>query len=296
MYISSKINSIIKAIRKKIFRSSIVKSTNQKQMPVNQNIRRFQESITKELIITKDRVRDLIGNANWGEDGVYKEAILRKVISQFLPTNLNIGTGFILRNDDNINGDNGTTSTQLDIIIYDNKTPVIFKQGDFIITTADSVRAIIEVKTNIINYGAGNDNALNRIAEKINRLRAFPNFVDQSSRKIFIGVFSFEYEANFEADRVNEALILSNGLINHLSLGPNKFIRYWENTNNLVPPLEYTGRCYIKYNLQNLSFSYFISNLLHICADEDPVQRYWFSFPITGTKELHRIEPVVELS
>ena len=35
-----------------------------------QNIMRFQQSITRELKVTKDRVRDLIGDANWGEDGL----------------------------------------------------------------------------------------------------------------------------------------------------------------------------------------------------------------------------------
>ena len=264
-------------------------------MPISQNIKRFQESITKELSLTKDRVRDLIGSANWGEDGMYKEAILRKTISQFLPTNLNIGTGFILRNDDNVHGLNGITSSQLDIIIYNSKTPVIFKEGDFIILTEDAVRAVIEVKTKITNYSQDNDNSLNNIVAKLNRLRDFPTFNDPFKRKKFVGLFCFEYDANFTADRIEEALKESNGLLNHVSLGPDKFIRYWENTNNLNPPLEYDGRCYVRYNLTNLSFSYFISNLLHICSDEDPEERYWFSFPISGTKEQMRIEPIIEL-
>jgi hypothetical protein len=264
-------------------------------MPISQNIKRFQESITKELTLTKDRVRDLIGNANWGEDGMYKEAILRKTISQFLPTNLNIGTGFILRNDDNVNGLNGITSSQLDIIIYDSKTPVIFKEGDFIILTEDAVRAVIEVKTKIINYSQDNDNSLNKIVSKLNRLRDFPTFINPINRKKFVGLFCFEYEANYSANRIEDALKESNGLINHISLGPDKFIRYWENTYNLDPPLEHKGRCYIKYNLLDLSFSYFISNLLHICSDDDPDQRYWFSFPIAGTKEQMRLEPIIEL-
>lgn len=62
-------------------------------MPI-QNIKDFQKSINRELTLTKDRVEFLIGNANWGDVGRYKEAILRKTISQFLPSNLKIGTGF----------------------------------------------------------------------------------------------------------------------------------------------------------------------------------------------------------
>lgn len=57
----------------------------------------FQKSINKELQIVKDRVRNLIGRANWGDEGAYKEAILRNVISQYLPKNLSIGNGYILK-------------------------------------------------------------------------------------------------------------------------------------------------------------------------------------------------------
>jgi hypothetical protein len=261
-----------------------------------QNIKRFQESITNELKITKDRVRDLIGAANWGDDGRYKEAILRKTISQFLPSNLNIGTGFILGNDDHEFGQDGKISSQLDLIVYENKTPLIFREGDFIILTENAVRAIIEVKTKIINYSANGENSLNKIITKLNRLRDFDTFNSlRNQRKKFVGIFSFEYDQEFTHDRVQEALLQSNGLVNHISLGPDKFIRYWKNTVGLNPPIQYNGRCYIRYNLLSLSFSYFISNLLHIVADEDPVERYWFSFPIEGTKEQFRVEPIIEL-
>ncbi len=113
----------------------------------------------------------------------------------------------------------------------------------------------------------------------------------------FIGIFSYEYDQNFSDTHVYNALKQSNGLVNHISLGPNKFIKYWEDTNGLNPSIKYNGRCYIRYDLKNLSFSYFISNLLHIVSDEDPVERYWFSFPIEGTKENHRAEtnPIIKL-
>ncbi|WP_026473238.1 DUF6602 domain-containing protein [Alkaliflexus imshenetskii] len=263
-----------------------------------QNIKNFQKSITRELTLTKDRVEFLIGNANWGEVGRFKEAILRKTISQFLPSNLKIGTGFIIGNSDHQFGRNGQISSQLDIIIYEDKSPVIFREGDFVIITENAVRAVIEVKTKVINYGNDQDNALNNIVSKINRLRDFETFnpIGEHKKK-FIGIFSYDYEQDFSNERIDEALRISNGVVNHISLGPNKFIRYWENTIGLDPIPEYQGRCYIRYNLTDLSFSYFISNLLHIVADEDPVERYWFSFPIEGTKERHRAEtrPIIEL-
>lgn len=262
-----------------------------------QNLLRFQESVNKELEVTKDRVRDLIGSANWGEEGRYKEAILRKVISQFLPSNLHLGTGFILAKNDNSSGEQGSmVSRQLDLIVYEGKTPLIFREGDFVILTEDAVRAVIEVKTKVTNFSERNSSALNKIAEKLNRLREFQSFAPTlHRRKKFVGIFSYDYSDSFMHQRVEDMLRNSDGLINHISLGPHKFIRYWEDTKGLNPPVNYDGRCYIRYNLQDLSFSYFISNLLHIVADEEPIQRYWFSFPIVGTKEQYRQEPIIEL-
>ncbi|OQX51685.1 MAG: hypothetical protein B5M53_10660, partial [Candidatus Cloacimonas sp. 4484_209] len=76
----------------------------------------FQKSITKELDIIKNRVRNLIGNTHWEEEGRYKEAILRNVIKRLLPSNLSIGTGFVIKK----NNGNTQISNQIDIIIYDN--------------------------------------------------------------------------------------------------------------------------------------------------------------------------------
>jgi hypothetical protein len=261
-----------------------------------QNVLRFQESITQELLITKDRVRDLIGPANWGEEGRYKEAILRKIISQFLPGNLSIGTGFIISNEDHQHGTLGSISKQLDILIYDTSIPVVFKEGDFVIVTEDAVRGVIEVKATMINYSATAKHALNNILSKLDGLREFLSFIPSPHRrKRFVGVFAFNYGENFESEQIVNSVRLSNGLVNHISLGPDNFIRYWPDTADLQPPTHHLGRCYSRYVLQGLSFSYFISNLLHIVSDDDPTKRYWFSFPIAGTKEQHRIDPVIAL-
>ncbi|KQO21249.1 hypothetical protein ASF10_14110 [Flavobacterium sp. Leaf82] len=266
-----------------------------------QRIRDFQKSITKELILTKDRVEFLIGNANWGEVGRYKEAILRKSISQFLPSNLKLGTGFIIGNNDLINGQEPRTSSQLDIIIYDDNLPVLFREGDFVIVTENSVRGVIEVKSTVTNYSNPQgqnpqDNALNIIIDKFNRLQQFQTFNPIGNhRKKFVGIFSYNYNQDIMAENINDALRSSNGVVNHISLGPNTFIRYWESTAHLQPPTNHEGRSYIKYNIRDLSFSYFISNLLHIVSDNELLERYWFSFPIEGTKEIHRINPIVEL-
>lgn len=260
-----------------------------------QDILSFQKSITQELITIKNRVRNIIDDANWAEEGRYKEAILKKVISSFLPGNLSIATGFIVRNDDHFAGQNGMISTQLDLIVYDNAIPVVFKEGDFVIVLDNAVRGIIEVKSKIINHGVAK-HSLNSILAKFNDLRTFPALVPAPDRrKIFMGVFSYDYDGDFESDQVSTALAISTGFVNHISLGQHKFIRFWRTTHNLIPPLNAPGPCYIKYHIETLSFSYFISNLLHIVSNDDPGERYWFSFPINGTKERHRVGDPIEV-
>lgn len=73
-------------------------------------------------------------------------------LKRILPQNVSVGTGFIQGNKD--------MSTQIDIIIYDNTFPVLFSEGDFIVTVPENVVAIIEVKTKIHNYN------LNKIIKK----------------------------------------------------------------------------------------------------------------------------------
>lgn len=57
----------------------------------------YQQSISKELMSIKDRVRNFIDNHHWGEDGRYKEIILSHVLRQHLPKGISVGTGFVVK-------------------------------------------------------------------------------------------------------------------------------------------------------------------------------------------------------
>lgn len=180
----------------------------------------FQRSITRELTETKNRVRNLIADANWGEEGRYKEAILKKIIKRFLPSNISIGTGFILKARGDLFGHipwrdykrEIEISRQIDIILYDNTCPTLFSEGDFIITTAPNVKGIIEVKTDI---------------HKLNQ-RKIQQLIDNSiingkiiNSNIFHGVFSFDYSGDINSNSIRELLTNMQGYVNHLSFGPN---------------------------------------------------------------------------
>ena len=239
------------------------------------DVKKFQKSITKELDTVKDRVRNLIGSSHWGEEGKYKEAILRNVIRRFLPANLSLGTGFVIRKYNN----RTQISNQIDIIVYDNTIPVLFSEGDFVITTYKNVKAIIEVKTKIRN---------SNLQEIIEKAKENGKLI---VKEAFNGIFSYEYDDNINSSYVDDVLKSTKGHVNHLSLGKDIFIRFWkkEDRNRLSPPvINCEGDFYNIYKLEGLSFSYFISNLLDMACSEKLDDRWWFLFPIEGTKEVHR--------
>jgi hypothetical protein len=245
----------------------------------------FQKTISKELDIVKNRVRYLIDDANWAEEGRYKEAILKGVIKRFLPDNLSIGTGFICKINDIHSKE---ISKQIDLIIYDNTSPVLFKEGDFIVTTEKNVRGIIEVKSTID-------------IPKLRLVQAFFNDLDRfrsisKNKKIFKGLFSYNNLINAtNNENLEEILIQLKDKINHLSLDKDKFIRYWPagSGEKLYPRVEHQGAFFNVYNIPDLSFSYFISNCVHMVCDGKLNDRYGFSFPIPDTKEVGRVKTII---
>lgn len=258
---------------------------------------RFQRSITEELEVVKNRVRDLVGNANWGEEGRYKESILTRAIESQLPQHISIGTGFIMKKTENPddNQDNHfILSKQHDIILYDNRIPLIMKYGDFIIAIPNSVRGVIEVKSNL---SPGKFRNAFRFLEN-----SLKNLFNEYNNK-FIGLFSFDFRRdtdhlyNIESKNIIETLENSKGIVNHISLGERYFIRFWEHNQGLLldPPIITENNFYNIYQINFLSYSYFISNILHrTCSDLD--ERYWHSFPINKEGNRRRIVEIIDVN
>lgn len=227
------------------------------------DIKEFHMSTSRELDTIKNRVRNLIGDTNWGDEGRYKEVVLKNIIRKFLPGHYGIGTGFVVKEN---SGQSHHISKQIDLIIYDTSLPLLFSEGDFIITTPAPVLGIIEVKTNIENLD------IRKVIEKANEIG---RFVYEGKiivpKPLFNGIFSYEgYHDNYPDsidNRIRESAsayksIISNAklyLVNHISLNKNCFIKYWWGSRHR----------YSLYQLRDLSFSYFISNLMHFITEKD---------------------------
>lgn len=137
------------------------------------------------------------GSQHKGEDGRYVEDLVREYLTRFLPKDLEVLTGFILRpavktglTGNERNSENDTSSTQLDIIVYDSGVyPVFQRFGNSVIVPPEGVVAIISVKKHL------NDKDISVEAEKLYqasvlcRTQSSPNSSDKV-RGPFLGLVS----------------------------------------------------------------------------------------------------------
>ena len=236
----------------------------------------YQKSISKELLTIKDRVRCFIKDHHWGEDGRYKEIILSHVLREHLPLNVSVGTGFVINSE--------KRTRQIDIIIYRNDYPLLFKQDDFVIASPESVLGIIEVKSRIES---------GRLGEIIDRSTDNGKII---GKEIFNGIFGFESD-NFsiQGERIKRSLEGSKGNVNYLCLGKDRFVKYWDKNDSASEKKQK----YVSYRITDLAVGYFISNLVedvYISLHEKGISETMKScfYPIENTKEAYK-EEIVEL-
>lgn len=247
---------------------------------------RFLRSTSKEIMAVKDRVRYLINDANWAEEGRYKEVILSEILRSFLPERYGIGTGFAICQND-------TITSQIDIIIYDKfkkeNNAEILKKGNFVIVESKSVVGIIEVKSSFDSNIFSQRNANNQNAiEKLLKNKAKIN------KNIFAGIFAFSRANNYQIETIHsnlkECLQTSNIALDCISFDENYFMKFWEAN---LPDETYKRKHYSFYELHDLSFGYFISNVvehLRLWTTKKPLSQDELKrlYPLIGSKQQYR--------
>jgi len=232
----------------------------------------YLKSLADELESLKNRVRHFISDSHWLSDGEWKESALKSIIRRNLPCNIGIGNGFIVSEE--------LVSTQIDILLYRNDLPVLFKDGDFTFVTTDSVVGIIEVKTKI-----NSDKELKETIEKILNNVELACSKDQDNFR-FSGLFVYE---DYDPEKVLSVLenLDARGdprCMNIISLGKDHFIRFWNDTHDKDKKDKWGA-----YHLNNMAPGYFINNIFAY------MNRYWANqndkviFPVDG-KENYLID------
>lgn len=110
-----------------------------------------------------------------GEDGRYVETLIREYLKRYLPKDLEVLTGFILRpavktgiNNKSRRKEKDSHSTQLDIIVYDSaRYPIFQRFGDSVIVPPEGVIGIISVKKNLHDKDIKNETIALKNASKL---------------------------------------------------------------------------------------------------------------------------------
>ena len=250
---------------------------------IHMGTKEFHISTAKELLAIKDRVRNLIDH--WGEDGRYKEAVLKTIIQRFLPEKYKIGNGFVVKQTQTRGEHNA--SKQIDLIIYDTAYPILFKESDFVILTPDSVKGIIEVKANLENQ------RFNNVLKKANENGEFI-FQGKSdyNSPFFNGIFSFEgYESLISPDTIKNTIQTVTDefrtktnyhkfIVNHISFNKLWFYKYWTQEFSSGELTNYI------YKIEDLSFSFFISNLMDYVGGLSVIQNSNLWYPVDKSIEV----------
>ncbi len=128
-------------------------------------IQEYLSNETKSLLTVYNQFQTLLPHpiqdaaSHKGEDGRYVESLIKEYLKRYLPRDLEVLTGFILRpavktglNNRKRKRDEDKHSTQLDIIIYDSyHYPIFQKFGDNVIVPPEGVVGIISVKKKFNN-------------------------------------------------------------------------------------------------------------------------------------------------
>ena len=151
---------------------------------------------------------------------------------------------------------------QIDILVYRNTVSVLFREGDFVITTPRNVSGIVEVETRATRKKL--EKALEDARHNSKLLKG---------RNVFYGIFS--YESRISVTRrggvnVFRELLCSNFIVNHLALNSNVFVKRWPLINGANKRGE--KHFYSVYRFKKpVAPTYFISNLINSVAGDKSV-------------------------
>ena len=245
----------------------------------------YHKTINKEIYLLKDKLKYLTKHP--AENGRFREIILSNTIKKHLPAKYSLGTGFIIKQRET-RGDHAVSS-QVDLMVYDNNYPVLFREGDFSIVTTDAVRAIIEVKTSFGRTTFPGE------YDKANKLAAFimsNRNVDLIPTPLFNGIFYFSnQEISSSENSIEESIrrkhidIHANDMfhlscVNHICFSDKVLYKYWNNNND--------GSKHKLYKLEDLSYSFFISNLLSFLAGRTMRDNTYIWYPHDKTFSCYR--------
>lgn len=245
------------------------------------SMKKYYESINNEFMALKDRITYLIGYTHHSTTGGYQEALLKDFIERYLPENIGISRGFVVFNQRNEHLERRNeleyNSNELDILLYDKTRPTLYKSKDLVIVDVHSVKGIIEVKGNLTGHIL--NDTIDKFKKNISKIN------EHKEQKIYSGIFAYK-TSNFNNSCIldnirNQTNRDLNNIINHICLGNDKFIKFWDYNPSNTQDENYNKWHLYKFD-NNLAMGYFIYNLITYFTNEN--DRLWFP---EETKEVY---------
>lgn len=231
----------------------------------------YYKSLATELEALRNRVECFIAGDHWLTVGEANESYLRTVLRRHLPSSVHVGRGFVIAKDDH--------STQIDILIYDDRSPRLYWDGDLVFVPPEGVLGIMEVKKTDAEF----ESAAGKLAANGRLVRRW-----RGGNDIFSGMFFYECAPSPEQlknriEKLRETVEHDPlSIVNHVVLGPSHFIKFWPH-----PYGDPAGRPEWRgYELRDRAAGYFITNAVQMLTplqvDENVL------YPPEG-KEMHRL-------
>lgn len=171
-------------------------------------VRGYHSQEVKALLATYQQFQALVpaqgksGAGHPGEDGRYVESLVRACLGKFLPNDLDVGSGFILRPavKTGVNGrerkdEQDEHSTQLDVIVFDSaRYPVFQRFADAMIVPPESVVGIVSVKKTLRPKDIEKEcKSLQKAAELCRSL----DVKGQPRRGPYLAIIGMDYQLNY---------------------------------------------------------------------------------------------------
>ena len=210
-------------------------------------------------------------------NGANNERLLMELFNDELTNGFRATSGFIVDSE-------GKMSSQIDIIIYDDSTPLIFNKAGISIVPLDGVRSIVEVKSTLPGIDTAHENSLNKIIEKMLGQSMESGFSLRDSNIIF-GVFAYSLGVQ-EVNETQLSRIFSNSEFEKLKfciqINRNNFLMSFKKEQRDNDDCRYNHE-FFKFD-SDLAVGYFLDNIRYAISNESEIYTKYL-FPSNGKIE-----------
>jgi hypothetical protein len=236
------------------------------------------EGIAEQIVAREDLVSRLTKHGP--SVGSHREEVLRDLLRERLPKDLQVETGFVLTH--------GKASPQVDILIVDSNRPVLARGADGVVfVTPDCVRGMIEVKSRLSGKPAY-ESALKQLADSVALCTDYVVWTGLFAHGSGRQVSREDGPDDTILDALTSVARETGVRVHSVCVGGDLFVRFWEDSAGRARGI-YSGEAWHSYYLERLAPAYFIGNFVaELSHIPEEYSKVWFPIPGRTGKEEYR--------